>query len=380
MHKNLVVADALVIEVNSNNEPIILENSAVLVQDGIIKEIGPTIELRRKYQTIPEIGGNGMVGMPGFINAHHHVGLTPFQLGARDQPLELWFAERVKMRDLCPRLDTLFSAFEMISSGVTTVQHLQSRAPGNLPSVLDRANKIIGAYCEVGMRASYSFALRDQNRMIYESDEKFIELLPSQLRSDASKYLRSFSLSLDEQLEVFNILKSKYEHNDLIEVQHCESTWLSDRALETTAKLLSKRVQSYTCTCWNPYQAEYAKRRTGGSAVKFINSLGLLGPQMTIGHGVWMTDDDIALMSNRGACLCHNCSSNLRLKSGITDINSFLNKNVPIALGIDEAGINDDRDMLQEMRLALTLHRPAGHQKPFPSAAQILKWLLRMAL
>ena len=94
---------------------------------------------------------------------------------------------------------------------------------------------------------------------------------------------------------------------------------------------------------------------------------------MTIGHGVWMTDDDIALMSNQGACLCHNCSSNLRLKSGITDINSFLNKNVPIALGIDEAGINDDRDMLQEMRLALTLHRPAGHQKPFPSAAQIFK-------
>ena len=115
-----------------------------------------------------------MVGMPGFINAHHHVGLTPFQLGARDQPLELWFAERVKMRDLCPRLDTLFSAFEMISSGVTTVQHLQSRAPGNLPSVLDRANKIIGAYCEVGMRASYSFALRDQNRMIYESDENWL--------------------------------------------------------------------------------------------------------------------------------------------------------------------------------------------------------------
>ena len=376
MHKNLVVADALVIEVNSNNEPIILENSAILVQDGIIKEIGPTIELRRKYQTIPEIGGKGMVGMPGFINAHHHVGLTPFQLGARDQPLELWFAERVKMRDLCPRLDTLFSAFEMISSGVTTVQHLQSRAPGNLPSVLDRANKIIGAYCEVGMRASYSFALRDQNRMIYESDEKFIELLPSQLRSDASKYLRSFSLSLDEQLEVFNILKSKYEHNDLIEVQLAPANlhWLSDRALETTAKIAEQTgAKLHMHLLETPYQAEYAKRRTGGSAVKFINSLGLLGPQMTIGHGVWMTDDDIALMSNQGACLCHNCSSNLRLKSGITDINSFLNENVPIALGIDEAGINDDRDMLQEMRLALTLHRPAGHQKPFPSAAQIFK-------
>ena len=376
MNKNLVVADALVIEVDGNNKPIILENSAALVQDGIINEIGPTNELRQKYQNVSEIGGNGMVAMPGFINAHHHVGLTPFQLGARDQPLELWFAERVKMRDLCPRLDTLFSAFEMISSGVTTVQHLQSRAPGNLPSVLDRANKIISAYCEVGMRASYSFALRDQNRMIYDSDEKFIELLPSQLRSNAADYLNSFSLSLDEQLDVFNVLKSKYKDNDLIEVQLAPANlhWLSDSALETTAKIAEQTgAKLHMHLLETPYQAEYAKRRTGGSALEFIDGLGLVGPQMTIGHGVWMSNDDIALMSDRGACLCHNCSSNLRLKSGITDINSFLDENVRIALGIDEAGINDDRDMLQEMRLALTLHRPAGHQKSFPSAAQIFK-------
>lgn len=376
MQKILVVVDVLVVEVDSNNEPIILKNSAIFVQDGVIKEIGPIVELRQKYQTATEIGGNGMVAMPGFINAHHHVGLTPFQLGARDQPLELWFAERVTMRDLCPRLDTLFSAFEMISSGVTTVQHLQSRAPGNLPSVLDRANKIISAYSEVGMRASYSFALRDQNRMIYDSDEKFIELLPSSLRSSVSNYLRSFCLSLDEQLEVFNILKSKYRDNDLIEVQLAPANlhWLSASALETTAKIAEQSgAKLHMHLLETPYQAEYAKRRTGGSALEFIDGLGLLGPQMTIGHGVWMTKDDIALMSNRGAYLCHNCSSNLRLKSGITDINSFLNENVPIALGIDEAGINDDRDMLQEMRLALTLHRPAGHQKSFPSAAQIFK-------
>ena len=146
MGDSLVFADNLVTGVDEDNIPIILENAAVLIRDGIIQEIGETTELRRKFKGVCEIGGNEIVAMPGFINAHHHVGLTPFQLGARDQPLELWFAERVKMRDLCPRLDTLYSAFEMISSGVTTVQHLQSRAPGNLSSVLDRANKIIDAY------------------------------------------------------------------------------------------------------------------------------------------------------------------------------------------------------------------------------------------
>ena len=31
-----------------------------------------------------------------------------------------------------------------------------------------------------------------------------------------------------------------------------------------------------------------------------------------------------------------------------------------VGMGIDEAGINDDRDMLQEMRMVLNLHRIPG--------------------
>ena len=52
MQKNLVVADAIVVEVDSNYEPIILKNSAIFVHDGVIKEIGPIIELRQKYQNV----------------------------------------------------------------------------------------------------------------------------------------------------------------------------------------------------------------------------------------------------------------------------------------------------------------------------------------
>ena len=66
--------------------------------------------------------------MPGLINSHHHVGLTPFQLGAPDLHNELWKGYRMTARTVDPYLDTLYSAFEMIESGVTTVQ--QSRVDG----------------------------------------------------------------------------------------------------------------------------------------------------------------------------------------------------------------------------------------------------------
>jgi hypothetical protein len=56
--------------------------------------------------------------LPGFVNGHHHIGLTPVQLGSPDMPLELWFVTRMVMRNVNLYLDTLYSAFEMIASGV----------------------------------------------------------------------------------------------------------------------------------------------------------------------------------------------------------------------------------------------------------------------
>ncbi len=71
--------------------------------------------------------------------------------------------------------------------------------------------------------------------------------------------------------------------------------------------------------------------------------------------------------------ICTNPSSNLRLRSGIAPVNRFLEAGIRVGLGLDEAGINDDRDMLQEMRLALRLHRVPGMDDDVPTSAQIFR-------
>ncbi|MBF9050420.1 amidohydrolase family protein [Roseobacter sp. HKCCD9010] len=376
MTRHIVAADHIITGFDEGGAAQIVADGAILIDGDQIVEIGPAGALRRAHPGLPETGGKGRVAIPGLINAHHHVGLTPFQMGARDQPLELWFPERLAMRDVAPRLDTLYAAFEMIASGVTTVQHLHSRAPGDTDAVLARADTIIGAYKDLGMRASYSFALRDQNRMIYAADEEFIASLPAALQKPTADYLAGFGLPLSDQIAVFHALRARWQDDALVGIQIAPSNlhWLSDAALESAAQMAEETgAPMHMHLLETPYQKEYARRRTGGSALEHIDSFGLVGPQLTIGHGVWMTPDDVALLAERGGCLCHNCSSNLRLKSGTADLNGFLASGVPVALGLDEAGINDDRDMLQEMRLALTLHRPAGHDAPHPTASQILR-------
>ena len=121
------------------------------------------------------------------------------------------------------------------------------------------------------------------------------------------------------------------------------------------------------------YQKEYAKRRGGGTAVDYIRRFGLLGPKMTLGHGVWLSERDLERLAETGTNICHNCSSNFRLRSGIAPLNRFEAKGINTAIGLDEAGINDDRDMLQEMRMVLRAHREPGMDHRIPTMAQILR-------
>ena len=100
----------------------------MLQDDGAIVEIGTYRDLSRRHPNVAVIGSGNEVMLPGFVNGHHHIGLTPAQLGSPDMPLELSFVTRMVMRNVDLYLDTLYSAFEMIASGVTAVQHLRGRA------------------------------------------------------------------------------------------------------------------------------------------------------------------------------------------------------------------------------------------------------------
>lgn len=357
-------------------EPILHDDAGLVCIDGVVGEIGPVAELKARYPEAEIVGGREFAITPGFVNSHHHVGLTPLQLGSPDHPLELWFASRLALRDVDLHADTLFSAFEMIASGVTTVQHLHSRAPGTPDDIIAAAEKVISAYRAIGMRASYSMALRDQNRLVYEADRDFVARLPEELRPAMSAYFQRFTVPLEDQVAVFDELFRRYGSDTLVRIQVAPSNlhWLSDRALETAGELSRRTgMPIHMHVLETPYQKAYAQRRTGGSALAHLDRLGLLGPHFTIGHGVWMSEADIELCAHNGTRICHNCSSNFRLKSGVAPVNRFLARGIPVAIGIDEAGINDDRDMLQEMRLVLRTHREPGIDAPHPSPARVLR-------
>ncbi len=167
-----------------------IAGGAVLQEDGVIVATGTYEDLHQRYPDAPVIGNGRDILLPGFVNAHHHMGLTPLQLGSPDMPLELWWITRMVCRSVDPRLDTFYAAFDMVSSGITTVQHIQGWVPGTLADVEQSANAVLGAYDDIGMRASYCYAVREQNRLTAPSSRHCTRRCGDRCRAGSTGFAR----------------------------------------------------------------------------------------------------------------------------------------------------------------------------------------------
>jgi cytosine/adenosine deaminase-related metal-dependent hydrolase len=200
--------------------------------------------------------------------------------------------------------------------------------------------------------------------------------VPEDLRPALGRHFARFRLNADDLLALFASLHARHHNKERVKVQLAPANlhWCSDRALTLLADASEKyNAPLHMHLVETAYQKEYAHRRGGCTALDYIDRFGLLGSRMTLGHGVWLNEHDIDRVAETGTHICHNCSSNFRLRSGIAPLNRWQAKGINVAIGLDEAGINDDRDMLQEMRMVLRAHREPGMDDRVPTMAQVFR-------
>jgi 5-methylthioadenosine/S-adenosylhomocysteine deaminase len=86
-----------------------------------------------------------------------------------------------------------------------------------------------------------------------------------------------------------------------------------------------------------------------------LAALGFWGPKTVAAHGVWVTDDDIAILKQHNVGIAHNPESNMKLASGAAPVVKYLAAGVNVGLGTDGAASNNDLDMFEAMRQAAFL-------------------------
>jgi cytosine/adenosine deaminase-related metal-dependent hydrolase len=87
------------------------------------------------------------------------------------------------------------------------------------------------------------------------------------------------------------------------------------------------------------------------SLIEHLDRFGLLGPRLTIAHGVWISSEEIKRLGSAGANLACNPTSNLKLLNGFAPIVDYAQAGAGIALGCDNCSGNDAQNMFESMKL-----------------------------
>jgi len=108
-------------------------------------------------------------------------------------------------------------------------------------------------------------------------------------------------------------------------------------------------------------EGQYEGARTvaehGATPIRYLDTLGVLGERMIGVHCVWLDDDEVRLMGDRGAGLAYCPSSNMILGDGITRITELISAGVRIGLGTDGGCTNNRLSVFEEMRMAALLQK-----------------------
>ena len=102
---------------------------------------------------------------------------------------------------------------------------------------------------------------------------------------------------------------------------------------------------------------EQVKKQTGLTPLRFLDRLSVVNDAMKIIHGVWLDEEEIAMLGAQGGSLIYCPSSNMFLADGITNIPAYLRAGAPIALGSDGACGNNRISVLEEMRMVSILQK-----------------------
>jgi 5-methylthioadenosine/S-adenosylhomocysteine deaminase len=95
----------------------------------------------------------------------------------------------------------------------------------------------------------------------------------------------------------------------------------------------------------------------------YFASLGVLDVPTTAAHCVYVTDEDIAIMKEKGVFPVHNPVSNLKLGSGVMRLRDMLDAGLTVAFGTDGVASNNRLSVLRELQTAAILHKGV-HRDP----------------
>lgn len=294
----------------------LIKNGNIYIENEKIKKITND---KIDFSYDKKIDGKNYLAMPGFVNAHTHVGMSLFRNFSDDVELMTWLNEKIwPLEDKLIEEDvywaSLLSHAEMIMTGTT------------------------------------SFA-----DMYYFEDQTIKALEKSKMRAQISRGLTLEDKNykkIEENIELFK----KYENSQDGRINIA----FGPHAVYTTDKNYLKEINKYAKKYKMPIHIHLSEtkiendeciKRFGQSPTEVFEECGIFENRTIAAHGLYLSDKDLDILSKYDVSVVHNPSSNLKLSSGFLDCTRVLNKKINLAMGTDSSASNNNLSMIKEISL-----------------------------
>ena len=334
----------------------------------------PKADILIKGDTVVEIGRPGLPAPadaeivdaknrllhPGLINGHTHSHGNLAKGLADRQTLEMlltagpWMNGSRTLED--KYLSSLIGAAEMVLKGCTAAYDLSGEFP--MPSV-EGLSAIGQAYADVGMRAVLAPMVSDIS--FYEAIPGLMERLPKALQKEVEAMRPAgYRASLGQMKKALQGWKLDSKGVILAVAptipHHCSREFLLG------CLKLSKDYDTglHTHVAESKAQVVAGYQLYGSTLTAYMDSLGLVGPDFTVAHGVWLDGDDMKLLGDKGSSVSHNPGSNMKLGNGIADMRGMLDAKINVGIGTDGASCSDNQNMYENLRMASMVSKVQG--------------------
>jgi guanine deaminase len=314
--------------------------------------------------------------MPGFVNAHYHSHDVLLKGCFETIPLELWLLNALppaypKRSTAEIRARTLLGALECLRSGMTTVQDLATIYPFDE----EHLEAVLQAYEDIGIRCV--FALQFADLAGVKAVPFWEEVVPAEQRAALSGSVEPFKgIDLPKLLRDI-VVSQKHRHPRItLALGPTSPERCTPEILNKLADLsASENVPVYTHIYESRAMTLIARQThgaDGGSLIKYLARVGLLTPKMNLAHSVWMSLAEIDAIAQAGTNVVLNPVGNLKTRSGVAPIRSYLRKGVQVALGCDNCSCSDSQNMFQSMKLYAALAAVTQPEPGPPTAADAI--------
>lgn len=282
-----------------------IENGYIVFDEKII-EVGKMSDYKNNgYQ---ETDGQGQLVLPNFVCAHAHIysifarGLTlPFHpRNFQDILDQMWWKMDKKITNEITYYSGIAAGSEFLKNGVTTIidHHASGEILGSLESLKEALEDV------VSIRSILCFETSDRYNVkeCIKENHDYITQYHNNMTSGLFGLHASMSLSEETLNQIHLVL-----NNHPIHIHVAES-----------------EIDKEDCL-----------KKYGTTIIERLDHHHLINKDSLIVHGVYIGDNELKIIKNRGAYLVINTSSNMNNAVGLPNVKKFLEYGIPVMVGND---------------------------------------------